>query len=206
MTLPRHHHLRENAVLWEKELRFCIISRILHTLQFWANNKHITEKRKLLCGKRSSLLKVRDNDVSSREVVSRQSVVCVSRVVDVFVHDVRGSFRLSVRSHSDLPDRAVLSEGVVHGVCGDVEGEVAHVEYARHLGGQAQATSIVTRRHGHEHARRKINPRGGETSYKYGGGAGGNISMCPPRNPSLEIITTLTIPPSSFSFLLASFG
>lgn len=82
-------------------------------------------------------------NVEAREVVDRRL-----GVVDILVHDEGRTASVLARTDSDLPNRSVLAEDIVHLLAGDVEGEVPHVQHAVHLRGEpGVALAEADRRH-----------------------------------------------------------
>lgn len=82
-------------------------------------------------------------DVEPGEVVDRRL-----GVVDVLVHHEGRTASVLVRTDSDLANRSVLAEDVVHLFAGDVEGKVPHVQHAVHLRGKpGVALAEADRRH-----------------------------------------------------------
>ena len=79
------------------------------------------------------LLIVEHDQVPVRNVEAREVVDRRLGVVDILVHDEGRTASVLVRTDSDLPNRSVLAEDVVHLLAGDIEGEVPHVQHAVHL-------------------------------------------------------------------------
>ena len=67
-------------------------------------------------------IKIQHDQVSVGDVKPAQFLQRCFGVVDVLVDDVRGAFGVAGLSESNLANRAVFPEDVVHVFVGDVEG------------------------------------------------------------------------------------